>query len=96
MEERPTTPGSYFQERIAQKSREVAKRHNDAGYVSMWPEAVREVMQVFPNLSAIERETLRGTVESGIQSLSVRTNMDIHQFSSARGSVARILGGSSC
>lgn len=90
------TPGSYLQELIAQESREVAKRHNDAGYIAMWPEAVRKVMEKFPNLPAAERASLRGTVESGIQQLSARINMDIHQFAGALGSVARILGGASC
>ena len=96
MSEQPVSPGSYLQERIAQKSREVAARHNAAGYISMWPEAVREVLQKFPNLSAVERATLRCAVESGIQNLSVRTKLNIHQFTGALGSVARILGGARC
>ena len=96
MDERPTTPGSYLQELIAQESREVAKRHNAAGYIAMWPDAVRKVMAKFPNLSAIEKATLRATVESGIARLSARIKMDIHQVTGACGSVARILGGASC
>jgi hypothetical protein len=94
--ERSLTPGNYLHELIEQKSREVAKRHNAAGYISMWSVAVREVLQKFPNLSAAERATLRATVESGIQRLSARINLDIHQFAGARDSVARILGGASC
>jgi hypothetical protein len=96
MNERPITPGSYLHELIAQESRAVAKRQNAAGYIAMWPDAVRKVLEKFPNLSAAERATLRGTVESGIKQLSVRMNMDIHQFTGALGSVARILGGASC
>jgi len=96
MNEQPLTPGSYLQELITQESREVAKRHNDAGYIAMWPDAVRKVMEKFPNLTAEERANLRGTVNAGIQNLSVRIKMDIHQFSGALGSVARILGGASC
>jgi len=88
MNEQTITPGSYLQELIAEESRAVA--------ISMWSEAVRKVLQKFPNLSAEERATLRGTVEAGIRILSVRTRMDIHQFSGALGSVARILGGASC
>jgi hypothetical protein len=96
MNEQPITPGSYLQELIAQESRAVGKRQNAAGYISMWPDAVRKVMEKFPNLSAAERATLRGTVESGIQQLSAHFNLDIHQFAGARGSVVRILGGASC
>jgi hypothetical protein len=96
MSEQLITPARYFQERIAQKSREVAARHNSAGYISMWPEAVREVLQEFPNLSAREKAALRGTVDAGIHSLCARTNIDVHQFAGARESVARILGGASC
>jgi hypothetical protein len=96
MTERTLTPGSYLQELIAQESREVAKRHNAAGYIAMWPDAVRKVMKQFPNLSVAERATLRGTVDAGIRQLSVRMNMDIHQFTGALGSVARILGGATC
>jgi hypothetical protein len=96
MNEQAITPGSYLQELIAEESRAVAKRNNAAGYISMWSEAVRKVMQKFPSLSAEERVTLRGTVEAGIGNLSRRTRMDIHQFSATLGSVARILGGTSC
>src|SRR5258708_26197667 len=96
MNEQPLTPGSYLHELIAQESRAVAKRNNAAGYISMWPDAVRKVMKKFPNLTADERTNLRGTVNAGIQNLSVRINMDIHQFSGALGSVARILAGASC
>lgn len=90
------TPGSYLHDLIAQESREVAKRHNAAGYIAMWPAAVRKVMEKFPNLSAAERAALRGTVDAGIHNLSVRTRLDIHQFTGALGSVARILGGATC
>ena len=89
-------PGSYLHELIAQESRAVAKRQNAAGYIAMWPEAVRKVMEEFPNLSAAERATLRGTVESSIQQLSARMSMDIHQFTGALDTVGRILGGASC
>ena len=96
MTEQPVTPGCYLQELIAQESRAFAKRNNAAGYIAMWPGAVKRVMEKFPNLSAAERATLRGTVGSGIEQLSARIHMDIHQFSGARGSVARILGVASC
>jgi len=90
------TPGSYFHQLIEQKSRETAKRNNAAGYISMWSEAVREVMTAFPNLSAVEKATLRGTVDSGIQGLCGRMNLNPHQFAGTRGSVVRILEGASC
>jgi hypothetical protein len=89
-------PESYLHELIEQESRAVAKRNNAAGYMAMWPNAVRKVMEKFPNLSSTERATLRGTGEAGIQNLSVRMRLDIHQFSGALGSVARILAGASC
>jgi len=90
------TPGGYLQELIAKESRAVAARHNAAGYIAMWPDAVRNVMEKFPTLSAAERASLRAAVEAGIERLSVRMNMNIHQFAGARGSVARILGGATC
>ena len=92
----PIAPESYLQELIAEESRAVAKRHNAAGYIAMWPDAVKRVMEKFPNLSPAERTALLATVESSIQLFSARTHMDIHQFAGARGSVARILGGASC
>jgi len=96
MTEQTITPGSYLHDLIEQESRAVAKRHNSAGYIAMWPDPARKVMDNFPNLSAAERAALRGTVGSRIQALSVRTNMDIHQFGAAFDSVARLLGGASC
>ena len=96
MSDQHITPESYLHELIEKESLAVAKRRNAAGYIAMWPEAVRQVMQKFPNLSSEEREGLRGTVESQIQLLSIRTSLDIHQFSGALGSVARILGGATC
>jgi hypothetical protein len=96
MTEQNNSPVGLLRELLAQKSRRVAQSHNAAGYVAMWPEAVREVIAKFPNLSASEKSSLRGTVEDQIQRLSRVTNIDIHQFAAARGSVARILGGARC
>lgn len=96
MSDQHITPGTYLHELIEKESLAVAKRRNAAGYIAMWPEAVRQVMQKFPNLSSEERASLRGTVESQIKLLSIRMSLDIHQFSGALGSVARILGGATC
>ena len=93
MMEQMLTPGSYLHELIAEESRAVAIRHNAAGYIAMWPKAIKKVTERFPGLSAGERAALRGTVEAQIQTLCTRTNIDIHQFSGARASVAMILGG---
>jgi len=38
------SPGAYLQKLVAQQSREVAKRRNDAGYIALWPQTVREVL----------------------------------------------------
>jgi hypothetical protein len=57
----------------------------------MWAEAVRKVMERFPKLTAAERAALLDTVDSGIQELSGRLNLDIHQFTGARDSVVQIL-----
>lgn len=96
MTSQTSTPGSYLSELIEQESRAVAKRQNSAGYIAIWPEAIRKVMEKFPNLSPEERATLRGTLDGQIQMLCTRYNMDIHQFTGAMGSVARILGGATC
>ena len=80
MTEQTITPGSYLQELITLESREVEKRHNAAGYIAMWPAAVRKVMEKFPNLSAAERATLRDTVELGIQNLSAQTGPSGHRW----------------
>jgi hypothetical protein len=91
LNEKIETPGTYLHERIEQKKREVAARHNDAGLVSVWPEAVREVMSKFPKLSAEQRASLRGNVEGQIKLLCVRTNKSPHTFTPALQEVARIL-----
>lgn len=96
MNEQLLTPVSYLRELIDAESRAVVKRHNAAGYIAMWPEAIRKVMVKFPNLSADERTVLRGTVNSQIQMFCARRNMDVYQFTGAMGSVARILGGATC
>ena len=96
MNEQALTPGSYLQQLIDEESRAVVKRQNHAGYIAMWPEALRKVMEKFPNLSAQERAGLRCTVEEQVQLLSSRSGIDIHQFTGALQSVARILGGTRC
>src|SRR5882757_9059172 len=90
------TPGLYLHELIHKESLAVAKRRNAAGYIGMWPDAVRKVMEKFPNLSADEKAALRGTVQSQIEMFCLRTRRDMGQFSAALGSVARILGGATC
>jgi hypothetical protein len=80
MNEQALTPGSYLQQLIDEESRAVVKRQDFAGYIAMWLEAVRKVMEKFPNLSAQERAGLRGTVEEQVQLLSSRSGIDIHQF----------------
>lgn len=86
------TPGTYLQQRIEQKSREVAKTNNAAGYVVMWPEAVKEVLAKFPNLSSAEKASMRRSIEGQIQSLCTRTRHDPHMFTPALQELARILG----
>jgi len=54
MNERPSTPGSYLQDIDRAGVRAVAKRQNPAGYIAMWPEAVRKVTEgspIFPHRS---------------------------------------------
>jgi hypothetical protein len=89
MNEEQISPGAYLQKRITERSRKVAKSNNAAGYVTMWPEAVKEVLAKFPNLSPDERAALRGNVDGQIHSMGGRTHRD---FTAALQSVARILG----
>ncbi len=91
MADEPLSPGSYLQELIVQKTREVAARHNDAGLVGMWPEAIRDVLSKYPNLSREERSSLRGNVEGQIKLLCARTKKSPHDFTPALQEVARIL-----
>jgi len=70
-------------------SRKVAKSNNAAGYVTMWPEAVKDVLAKFPNLSPAEKMALRGNVDGQIHSMGGRTRQD---FTAALQAVARILG----
>ena len=95
MNDKPEFPGSHLQERIVLKTREIAMRHNEAGLVRMWPEAVREVLAKFPELSAGERASLRGNVEGQIKLLCDRTGKSLHTFTPALREVARILGSKS-
>ena len=83
------SPGAFLQQRITEMSRKVAKSNNAAGYVTMWPEAVKEVLAKFPNLSPDEKAALRGNVDGQIHSMGGRTHQD---FTAALHAVARILG----
>jgi hypothetical protein len=89
MNKEQMSPGAYLQQRITERSRKVAKSNNAAGYVTMWPEAVKEVLAKFPNLSPDEKAALRGNVDGPIHSMGGRTHQD---FAAALQSVARILG----
>jgi len=89
MNKEKISPGAYFQRQITERSRKVAKSNNAAGYVAMWPEAVKEVLAKFPNLSPDEKAALRGNVDGQIHSMGGRTNQD---FTAALQAVARILG----
>jgi hypothetical protein len=89
-------PGNYLHELIVLKTREVAKSANAAGYIAMWPEAVNKVIKQYPNLSAADRAILRGTIEAQIKRQSAKNHLDIHQFTGALDSVARILGEATC
>jgi hypothetical protein len=55
----------------------------------MWPEAVKEVLAKFPNLSPDEKAALRGNVDGQIHSMGGRTTQD---FTAALHAVAQILG----
>ncbi len=92
LNEEPKAPGTYLQQRIEQKTREVAKTRNNAGLVAMWPEAVKEVLVKFPSLSPAEKSALRSNVEGQVQLLCTRTGSDPHMFAPALQEVARILG----
>jgi hypothetical protein len=83
------SPGAYLQKRIVQRTRKVAKTNDSAGYVAMWPEAVKEVLVKFPSLSSAEKSALRGYVEGQMQSMHARTRQD---FTAAVQAVAQILG----
>ncbi len=85
------SPGIYLQQRIEQRSREVAKTRNDAGYIAMWPAAVKEVLAKYPNLSPGEKASLRGNVEGQVQLMCTRTRRDPHMLTPALQEVARIL-----
>ncbi len=89
MSDEQISPGAYLQKRIVQRTRKVAKTNNSAGYVSMWPEAVKEVLAKFPTLSSAEKSALRCYVEGQIHSMSTRTRQD---FTAAVQAVAQILG----
>jgi hypothetical protein len=89
MNDEQISPGAYFQRQITERSRKVAKSNNAAGYVAMWPEAVKEVLAKFPSLSSAEKSALRGYVEGQIHSMSTRTRQD---FTAAVQAVAQILG----
>lgn len=83
MSEEPMTPGTYLQQRIEQRSREVAKTRNDEGYVAMWPEAVKEVLAKYPNLSPVEKASLRSSVEGQVALMCARTRRDPGMFTPA-------------
>ena len=89
MNEQQMTPGAYLQRRITERSRKVEKSNNAAGYVAMWPEAVKEVLAKFPNLSPTDKAALRGNVDGQIHSMGARTKQD---FTAALQAVARVLG----
>ena len=89
MNEEKISPGAFLQQQITQRSRKVAKSNNAAGYVAMWPEAVKEVLAKFPNLSPTDKAALRGNVDGQIHSMGARTKQDC---TSALQAVARILG----
>jgi hypothetical protein len=85
------TVGTYFQQRIEQRKRQVAKTRNAAGYVAMWPEAVKDVLARFPNLSNVEKSALRSNVENQIQLFCMRRRRSSHEFAGALNAVARLL-----
>jgi hypothetical protein len=89
MNEEKISPGVFLQQQITERSRKVAKSNNAAGYVAMWPEAVKEVLTKFPNLSPDEKAALRGNVDGQIHSMGARTKQDC---TAALQAVARILG----
>ena len=89
MNEEKLSPGAYLQRQITERSRKVAKSNNAAGYAAMWPEAVKEVLAKFPNLSPADKAALRGNVDGQIYSMGARTRQD---FTAALQAVSRILG----
>jgi hypothetical protein len=89
MNEKIISPGAFLQQQITERSRKVAKSNDAAGYVAMWPEAVKEVLAKFPNLSPDEKAALRGSVDGQIHTMGARTHQDC---TAALQSVARIFG----
>ncbi|MGH9688660.1 MAG: hypothetical protein ACRD5K_16370 [Candidatus Acidiferrales bacterium] len=85
------TPGAYLQQRIEQKTRDVANSRNAAGYVSMWPQAVKEVKEKFPSLTATERAALHANIRGQIDLLCKRMGRNFERFKPALQSVARLL-----
>ena len=90
MRERVLSPGMHLQERITQKMREAAARHG-VGLVSMWPEAVKEVLAKFPEPTAEQRAALQGNVSWQVKLLAARTGQSVHNFTRALQTVARLL-----
>ena len=87
----PLTPFEYLQQRLDEKRREVAQTRNDAGYLGIWPAAVRELLEKYPNLTTEQKLTLRGSITEQIDALCRRTGQDIHQFTTAQQEVAMLL-----
>jgi uncharacterized protein YdeI (BOF family) len=91
MNANPLAPFEYLQHCLEQKTREVAQTRNDAGYLGIWPAAVRELLEKYPNLTTEQKLTLRGNITEQIDALCRRTGQDIHQFTTAQQEVARLL-----
>jgi hypothetical protein len=85
------TPFEYLQHRLEQKTREVAQTRNDAGYLGIWPAAVRELLEKYPNLTPEQKTNLRANIDGQIANMCKRTGQDIHQFTTAQQEVARLL-----
>lgn len=86
------TPGTYFQKQIVQKQRAAIRRRNDAGLISMWPEAIHEVLKTFPDISPQQKAALRANVEEQVRLLCTRTRRRHEGFTPALQQVARLLG----
>jgi hypothetical protein len=90
--EEPMTPGTYLEQQIEKRSREVAKTNSPAGHAGMLPGAANEVIAKYPNLSPVEKASLRGSVEEQVRLICARTGCDPGMFTVALQEVARILG----
>jgi hypothetical protein len=88
MKESDQTVGQFVNSRIQALRRRVAKSGNAAGYAAIYPEVATELVESFPELSLVERQTVFGVFKSDAELTRVRTGINV---SAGLGSASRIL-----